>query len=232
MQPEKTRLNKFIARFTNFSRRGADELIANGNVQVNGKGPTVGQLVSSQDIVTVNGERINGLATPELITVAFNKPRGYVCSRNGQGNRTIYELLPAELQALNSVGRLDKDSSGLLLLSNDGQLANSLTHPRYQKIKIYELTLDKPLLPLHQQMISDYGITLEDGISKLQIEKQGQSAKQLLVTMHEGRNRQIRRTFGVLGYEIIKLHRTVLGNYRLDDIAPGQFKLIAVDEAN
>lgn len=150
----------------------------------------------------------------------LNKPPGYVCSRAGQGSRTIYELLPSDYKILKPIGRLDKYSSGLLLLTNDGDLANELTHPRYAKTKVYDITLDKPLQPLHQQMINDRGLTLEDGLSKLSLLKLNNSTE-WQVTMREGRNRQIRRTFEALGYGITKLHRTSFGSYILKELAPG-----------
>ncbi len=226
MDDNRTRLNKFIAQSTHVSRRAADEIINAGRVKINDQLATAGHMVTSSDIVTVDGTTVVPLSTSRPSTIIFNKPTGYVCSRNGQGNPTIYELLPPALQHLNSAGRLDKDSSGLLLLSDDGDLLNKLTHPRYQKVKSYEITLDKPLQPLHQQMINDYGITLPDGISKLQIEKRNESSHQLLITMREGRNRQIRRTFQALGYDVVTLHRTMFGGYWLEDLAPGQFKTI------
>lgn len=153
----------------------------------------------------------------------FNKPPGYVVGRDGQGSETIYDLLPPEYQQLNPIGRLDKYSSGLLLLSNDGQLAQELTHPSKQKIKVYEILLDKPLQALHRQMISDHGITLEDGVSKLLLERQKEGDDiAWIVTMHEGRNRQIRRTFESLGYRVTHLHRTQFGDYFLGDLAKGK----------
>ncbi len=121
------------------------------------------------------------------------------------------------------VGRLDKNSTGLLLVTNDGDLANQLTHPSYGKTKIYEVRLDKPLEPLHQQMITDHGIQLEDGPSKLSLHKLDDSSFNWQITMSEGRNRQIRRTFEALGYEVKKLHRTAFGNYRLDGLAKEQY---------
>ena len=146
------RINKFIAQATGLSRRAADTAIGEGRVLVNGQKPSAGQDVSTNDAVLMDGKRIT--APNQAQTIILNKPVGYVVSRDGQGSQTIYDLLPPELHQLKPVGRLDKDSSGLLLLTNDGQLAQELTHPRYQKTKIYEIRLDKPLQPLHRQMIS------------------------------------------------------------------------------
>jgi 23S rRNA pseudouridine2605 synthase len=217
------RLNKYIAQSTGLSRRAADEAIAQNRVTVNGVLPSPGQQVGDTDTVTLDSAAI----TPAVntITIMLNKPVGYVVSREGQGSRTVYDLLPADLQSLKPVGRLDKDSSGLLLLTSDGQLAHQLTHPRFMKTKVYEVTLDKPLQPLHRQMITDHGITLDDGVSKLVLERlhDGDDAH-WLVTMHEGRNRQIRRTFDSLGYSVTRLHRTRFGEYNLDILKNGEYK--------
>lgn len=194
-----------------------------GQVTINGQPAKQGQDVQTGDIVRLDGHLIKPVAS--IITIMLNKPRGYVVSRDGQGSKTIYDLLPPEYQQLNPVGRLDKDSSGLLLLTNDGLLANELTHPSHQKVKVYEVTLDKPLQPLHRQMISDHGLMLEDGLSKLQLERRAEGDdKSWIVMMHEGRNRQIRRTFAALGYDIQKLHRTQFGTYQLDSLAIGSSK--------
>lgn len=214
------RLNKYLAAATSLSRRGADDAIAAGRVSVNGKTAAPGQAVSASDVVALDGRMVT--ARTETQTIMLNKPRGYVVSRNGQGSETVYDLLPAAYHHLNPIGRLDKDSSGLLLLTNDGQLANELTHPSRQKIKVYEVELDKPLQPLHRQMISDHGLQLEDGLSKLELERQQESDDtHWIVRMHEGRNRQIRRTFDALGYTITTLHRTHFGQYELGNLPSG-----------
>jgi 23S rRNA pseudouridine2605 synthase len=214
------RINKYVAQATGLSRRTADAAIAEGRVQLNGHAPEAGQDVTDGDTVTLDNRAI----TPDVntITILLNKPVGYVCSRAGQGSKTVYDLLPPELHHLKSVGRLDKNSSGLLLLTNDGQLAHELTHPSRQKQKVYEITLDKPLQPLHHQMISDHGVMLEDGPSKFELEKISDE-KSWRITMHEGRNRQIRRTFAALGYEVVALQRTQFGTYHLDKLTSGSF---------
>lgn len=208
------RLNKFLAQATGISRRAADEAIAQNRVTVNGGAPTAGHQVADGDTVTLDGHILTLKAATQ--TIMLNKPSGYVCSREGQGSRTVYELLPPDLHHLKTVGRLDKDSSGLLLMTDDGQLAHELTHPSFQKTKVYEVELGSPLQPLHRQMISDYGVMLSDGLSKFQLERTAGNDVQWTVTMHEGRNRQIRRTFESLGYSVKRLHRTKFGPYTLD----------------
>lgn len=226
------RINKYLAQATGMSRRSADTAIAEGRVTVNGWKPSAGHSVLPNDKVTLDGKHlaVDGAHNVPL-TIMLHKPAGYVVSRNGQGSQTIYDLLPATLSHLKPIGRLDKDSSGLLLLSNDGSLANRLTHPSYGKIKVYQIRLDASLAPLHRQMISDYGVQLEDGPSKLQLERLedgNDSAWQ--VTMQEGRNRQIRRTFAALGYTVTSLHRIGFGEYMLGDILAGEYTVIKVNQ--
>lgn len=214
------RINTFIARSTGLSRRAADEALTKGRVTINRQLATLGSQVAEHDRVTLDGRAI----TPSVkTTLLLNKPVGYVCSRAGQGSSTIYALLPAHYHGLKPVGRLDKDSSGLLLLTNDGLLANQLAHPRYAKTKVYEVTLDKALAPQDRQLVTDSGVALDDGPSKLGLEKLDQVGKSWRVTMQEGRNRQIRRTFATLGYTVQQLNRVQFGDYKLDDVAPGRW---------
>jgi 23S rRNA pseudouridine2605 synthase len=221
------RINRFVATATGLSRRTVDTLITQGQVRVNDTPAKVGQDITPDDVVTYNGKTLRVSENMQFQTILLNKPAGYVCSRNGQGSRTIYDLLPEKLHRLKPVGRLDKDSSGLLLLTDDGDLAHQLTHPSFRKIKTYEIVLDKPLTPLHRQMISDHGVQLEDGPSKLQLERKADGIDTLWqITMHEGRNRQIRRTFEALGYNILKLHRTTFGPYTLDNLRAGAFNQV------
>lgn len=218
------RLNKYLALELGVSRREADNLIEKNRVEINGRPISLGARVGDNDTVTVDGKVISKVA--KLQYIALHKPTGYVCSRRQQGgNPTIYELLPPELHILKPVGRLDSDSSGLIILTNDGDFAYKMTHPKFYKTKIYYVRLDSDLEPLHQQMISDYGISLEDGPSKLQLERLDDFGRtDWKVTMHEGRNRQIRRTFSSLGYTVIKLHRTQFGDFGLSDLPVGEFQ--------
>lgn len=224
MSEDSTRLNKFLALHSGTSRRQADELIEKGRVTINGQAAIIGARVAPGDIVAVDGKQID--TSTQKLYLALHKPVGYVCSRKQQGDSpTIYDLLPSEFQSLKPVGRLDRDSSGIILLSNDGDFALQMTHPRYSKVKRYEVTLDSALEPLHQQMISDFGIDLDDGKSQLTLERKDDDRKDWIVTMSEGRNRQIRRTFGSLGYTVVALHRTNFGVYSLGDLEPGDFEI-------
>ena len=221
------RLNKFLAQTSGISRREADELISKGRVMIDGKVATIGDRVVADSRVMIDGKAISNDVS--FVYIALHKPRGYVCSRKRQGDSpTIYELLPEGLKTLKTVGRLDRDSSGLILLTNDGDFAQRMTHPSYRKVKRYYVKLDQPLEPLHQQMINDFGVDLEDGKSQLTLEKQSDDRLQWIVTMSEGRNRQIRRTFAALGYTVVTLHRTEFGPYHLGILLPGKFEIVSI----
>lgn len=243
MQP--IRLNKFLAERIGVSRREADDLIAAGKVTVDGKKVELGARLDKEAKVCYFGKTIP--FETDYLYIAMNKPVGYVCSRRAQGDApTIYNILPKEYQKLKTVGRLDKDSSGLILLTNDGDFAFQHTHPKFRKEKIYEVKLDKTLEPLHQQMISDFGVMLDDGPSKFTVirlvdtssedHKLGRAASGVseedvsqatyIVKLSEGRNRQIRRTFAALGYTVVELHRTNFGKYGLAGLKPGECVII------
>lgn len=255
---EPIRLNKYLAHATGVSRREADELIAQGRVMVNGRTAGLGQQISETDLLNVNGRTVENRAI-DYTYLLLNKPVGYLCSRRSQGGSpTIYELLPEKYRSLKPVGRLDRDSSGLLFLTDDGNFAHRMTHPSFHKHKMYEVALDHSLEPLHQQMISDYGVTLEDGMSKFMVEKidnhptaeqkersarasekeaplrnsppsQAREQTSLYrVIMHEGRNRQIRRTFAALGYRVTALHRVSFGVCELGGLPSGKFRKLAL----
>ena len=245
---ETVRLNKFLAERLGVSRREADDLIAAGKVFVNEKPAILGARIDKNDKVCYNGKKIP--FETAYLYIALNKPVGYVCSRRAQGETpTLYELLPEDYKKLKTVGRLDKDSSGLILLTNDGDFAFQMTHPKFHKEKTYEVELDRPLEPLHQQMISDFGIMLDDGPSKFTVirktdtkpsegHKHRAAGEPLdpscttpdvaayTVVLSEGRNRQIRRTFAALGYHVVKLHRISFGKYELSGLESGKYVII------
>ena len=244
------RLNKFLAERIGVSRREADELISKCLITINGRVAKLGDridLPTKREKMNFNSfseqgredeffekkldknDKVwyNGSIIPfdtDYLYIVFNKPVGYVCSRRAQGPApTLYDLLPEEYKKLKTVGRLDKDSSGLILLTNDGDFAFQMTHPKFHKEKIYEVELDRPLEPLHQQMITDYGIMLDDGPSRFIIIHENDK---YIVKLSEGRNRQIRRTFAALGYKVKKLHRTNFGKYQLSSLKPGKCVII------
>jgi len=223
---ELVRLNKHLATVLGISRRQADELIEQGRVKVNDQSAIIGQKVAPSDYIMVNHQPIQVQNRPQLIAV--NKPTGVTCSRRHQkGDRTIYDLLPKQLHHLKTVGRLDKNSSGLILMASDGDFIHRMTHPSFQKTKVYKVRLNVDLAPLHQQMINDFGVTLADGRSQLNLSRLSDNHRRdWQVTMNEGRNRQIRRTFASLGYEVVKLHRIQFGPYQLTTLKPGEYTII------
>lgn len=219
------RLNRYIAQYSDISRRKADELISSGKVIVNRQTANLGTQVTESDSVVVDGKKLIAV-NREFTTVLLHKPEGFVCSRDGQGAPTVYDLLQKRMQHLNIAGRLDKDSSGLVVLTDDGILLNELTHPSNDKEKIYLVTLSKPLA---DGAIADFarGVNIGDErISKMSVVPQEGTTATYVVTIHEGRNRQIRRSFEARGYHVERLHRTNLGPYAIGTLVPKQFKEI------
>lgn len=230
------RLNKKLALWLGVSRRQADNLIASGKVLVDDKKATLGQRITTKNEIKLDNKIISQDFDYKLIIL--NKPIGYTCSRASQkGDQTVYNILPAKFKSLKLVGRLDKNSSGIILLTNNGDFAYQMTHPKFQKSKTYLVELDHNLEPLHQQMISDRGIDLDDGrsqmtitklasgeVKKLQIDYQTSDRQIYQVTMSEGRNRQVRRTFSALGYEVMRLHRINFGKYFVGNLPVGQWQ--------
>ncbi len=222
------RLNAFVARSTGVSRRKADELIKQGRISVDGQTAPVGQIVNSISKVALDDKPLVLPAKSTLILL--NKPVGYVVSREGQGSKTIYQLLPDSMSKLKPVGRLDKDSSGLLILTDDGNLANKLMHPSEDKNKVYAVTLDRPLTQKDKRAI-EKGLLLEDGISSLSIDITDKDCRKLRVVMSEGRNRQIRRTFFSVGYRVVGLKRISMGNFSLGKLNSGEWKSLGGQES-
>ncbi len=218
------RLNQYIANATTLSRRAADVATTQGRVIVNGQPAQMGQSVADRDEVILDGQKLTVAPT---VTIAFNKPAGLVTSRQGQGSDTIYNVVPAKYQTLQPAGRLDKDSSGLLILTNDGSLANRIIHPSGGKTKVYQVTLNKPLSDADAKQLKQ-GIELEEGTSRLEILKQAGS--ELIISMVTGWNRQIRRTFHSIGYQVMNLERTAIGQLQLGDLQPGQSRPLTGEE--
>lgn len=234
------RINRYIALATGISRRAADKLVQGSKVFINGLPAQLSDHATSVDKVFVDKKQI--FLPDEPTTIIFNKPAGYVCSRDGQGSKTVYDLLPEEYKSLKPVGRLDKDSSGLLLMTDDGNLAHELTHPKFIKDKVYLVHLAHPLKGADFDVITKKGADIGDKTpSKFRLEVKddahlagekhsihdscfAEDNKDWIVTIHEGRNRQIRRTFSALGYTVRTLHRITFGDYNLRSLESGQFK--------
>lgn len=230
--PDSTRLNKYLAHNLGLSRREVDNYIQQGRIKINGTTAELGNSVQpGTDTISLDNRTITpGVKTSEYLLL--NKPVGYVCSRKKQGNSpTIYALIPKKYWQLKVAGRLDKDSCGLIMLTDDGDTIFQLTHPKFNKQKIYIVRLNKPLDSTDFTAINN-GVKLEDGLSNMNIENV-ESSKQFStfkVTMSEGRNRQIRRTFKAFGYTVNHLERIQFGSYQLNDLKPGQFKEVTAPQ--
>ncbi|HUC87130.1 MAG TPA: pseudouridine synthase [Candidatus Saccharimonadales bacterium] len=217
------RLNQYVAHSSGLSRRAADAAITAGRVMVDGTVASLGMTVQPTAVVELDGKR---LTAPHYQAILLHKPVGYVTSRRQQGSApTIYELLPTALHALKPAGRLDRDSSGLLVLTNDGALAQILQHPSRGKWKRYEVALNRPLTETDRAQL-ERGVTLEDGSSQLEVKPLGK--RTLVVRLQEGRNRQIRRSFAALDYRVVRLHRTDLGSIGLGKLAPGKWQPLEI----
>jgi 23S rRNA pseudouridine2605 synthase len=221
------RLNRFLAAAGVGSRRQCDELIAAGRVTINGRRCTDFSVKPGErDCVKVDGKVVR-IDAP--LTIALHKPAGFVSTRKDPNARdTIFDLLPAKFPRLFNVGRLDAQTEGLLILTNDGELAQRLTHPRYQTEKEYEVRLDRPWDPtLAPKLIR--GIFL-DG-QRAQIARlQSITATRLRVVLRQGINRQIRRMFYAIGYELKSLVRTRIGRLRLGDLPRGHWRALTKSE--
>lgn len=217
------RINKWIAQQTTLSRRKVDELIANGEIRINNSIAALGQDITGNETITIQNKQINAQTfTP--ITLLLHKPVGYVCSRQGQGNKTIYDLLPPNYSHLNIAGRLDKDSSGLVLLSNDGDILQQFSHPTLQKEKIYIITTQQPLTKNIMDNIQQKGINIGDKkLSTFKITPIDEKINTYKIILYEGRNRQIRRTIEAIHNRVTSLHRIQIGTYHLKSLKEGQY---------
>jgi 23S rRNA pseudouridine2605 synthase len=227
MSDEGTRLNKFLASCGLGSRRACDEFIQTGRVEFNGHAClNPGTKVGPGDYVKVDGKRVVP-KTP--LVVAFHKPRGFVCSKEDElGRETIYQFLPPALHHLHHVGRLDRDSEGLLILTNDGDLTQQLMHPSKSMEKEYHVTSNQPFENQHldQFLIGIY--TPEGKLKAKSIERQ--SARRIKIVLEHGAKRQIRVMFEAMGYQVVKLLRVRIGSLWLGDLEPGDSQALNAAE--
>ena len=222
-----TRLNKYIASAGICSRRKADELIESGAVIVNDKKVTeLGYLVKEKDKVFINNKLIHPIKHQYY---RFFKPAGYITTASDEkGRKTIYDLLPDELLGLKPVGRLDKDSTGLLILTNDGDLINELTHPSVKVPKVYLVSVDSVI---HQHELEQManGIEIDNGkiaYADIQVLEADKTKTVMRITLYQGMNRQIRKMFEHFGYEVKSLKRIQHATIQLEGLKRGEFKPI------
>jgi 23S rRNA pseudouridine2605 synthase len=221
------RLNAYLARAGVASRRGADELIKAGRVTVNGEPGQLNTFVQSRDRVEVDGERV---ALQRLAYVLLHKPAGVVTTaRDPQGRPTVVGLVPAEPRVV-PVGRLDADTTGALVLTNDGPLAHRLAHPRYGVEKVYEAEVEGEPADEALDALRD-GIDLEDGpTAPARVRRLAPSRIELV--LHEGRNRQVRRMFDAVGHPVRALHRSGYAGLTLEGLEPGRWRELEPSEVD
>ncbi len=224
------RLNRFLAQSGLCSRREADDFITAGLVTVNGVIVTeLGSKIMPSDEVKFNDEKVQG---EKKVYLVLNKPKGYVTSlEDPHADKTVMELVKgACTERIYPVGRLDKNSLGLLLFTNDGDITRQLTHPSLEKKKIYQVTLDKPLTRSDMEQITE-GITLEDGdIYADEIAYVSDNKKEVGIEIHSGRNRIVRRIFEHLGYTVQKLDRVYYAGITKKNLKRGQWRFLTREE--
>ena len=226
---ETMRLNKFIANSGVCSRRQADELISAGKIKINGNVVTeLGYQLNKRDQVTMGGKKIE--IRRKQVYILLNKPKGYITTtKDPQERKTVMELVKnATQERVYPVGRLDRNSSGLLILTNDGDLTNDLLHPSKKIKKIYAVGLNKTLSKGDYIKITTEGVQLEDGLATVDelAYTDTKDLTKLGVSIHSGRNRIIRRMFESLGYEVIKLDRVMFGMLTKKDIPSGKWRFL------
>jgi len=219
------RLNAYLARAGVASRRGADELIKAGRVLVNGEPGQLNTFVAARDRVEVDGKPV---AKQKLAYLLLFKPAGVVTTASDpQGRRTVVELVPGEPRVV-PVGRLDSDTTGALLLTNDGQLAHRLAHPRYEVEKVYEAQLESEPTDETLRALAE-GVELEDGVTA-PARARRLGPKLIELSLHEGRNRQVKRMCGAVGCSVVRLHRSRYAGLDLGGLEPGKWRALEVDE--
>lgn len=230
---EPVRLQVYLAHSGVASRRGAEELIAQGRVSVNGDTVTTPgtKVRPGHDAVAVDGEPVAQLA---LTWLALHKPPGYVTSRADRwGRPTVYDLIPERFHALFHVGRLDRDSEGLLLLTNDGAAANRLMHPSFGTTKEYEVDVEgRPTSGELRRLVE--GVELDDGPARAEsadrLHQAGDDVFRVRLVLQEGRNREVRRMMEAIGHPVRRLRRVRFGPVELGDLPAGRWRVVSPRE--
>ncbi len=227
-----TRLNKYLANAGIASRREADVLIQSGVVEVNGKVVTeMGYKVTETDKVSFGGQ---GIKREKKVYILMNKPKDFITTADDPfGRKTVMQILGKLKERVYPVGRLDRATTGVLMLTNDGDLTKKLTHPKFGVKKIYNVQLDKNVTSNHLEHLCD-GFELEDGFTKADVAayvtSNGDKKNQVGVELHSGKNRIIRRMFEHLGYNVVKLDRVFFAGLTKKDMARGQWRFLSEKE--
>lgn len=228
---EKVRINKYIASSGVASRRAADELIKEGKVRVNGKVITEpGMMVCARDKILVNGKKIESEHKKYFL---FHKPAGYITTKNDpEGRKTIYDILPESFKTLNTAGRLDRLSSGLIIMTNDGELIQQLTHPKISVAKVYKVLVNGRINEEHLKTLAK-GIEIEPGqiaYAEAIVTDYEKGITTLKITLHQGFNRQIRKMMDKIERPVVALKRTSHATFNITGLEKGKFKKILPKE--
>lgn len=230
---EKIRLQKLIAESGLCSRRKAEEYIKQGKVKVNGRVASIGDGATIKDVISVDGERIYLSKKREKYYIMLNKPRGYVTTMSDElDRRCVTELLEDFPERVYPIGRLDRNSEGLLLFTNDGKFANDIMHPSRHVSKTYRVTVrpgitDEQLVQLSEGVVIDDRKTLPANVTVL-TQEQGRVVLQIVI--REGRNRQVRKMCEAVGLEVARLKRTAIGPVKLGMLKPGTYRELTSEE--
>lgn len=230
---EKIRLQKILSDSGICSRRKAEELISQGAVKVNGRTAQLGDKANDRDVIMVNGERVRYTKKRRKYYIMLNKPRGYVTTMSDELDRKcVTELLTGLDERVYPIGRLDRNSEGLLLFTNDGKFANDIMHPSRHVSKTYRVTVmskitDEQIVTLTEGVMLDGRMTQPAVVN---VEVDGTDRSVMRITIHEGRNRQIRRMCEAVGLEVARLRRTSIGPLKLGMLKPGAWRELTAEE--
>ena len=232
-----TRIQKAMADQGLCSRRAAEQIIQEGRVKLNGRPVQLGDKMDIRaDILSVDGQRVFFDKKKEFYYYMLNKPRGYITtSSDDRGRKTVLDLVKDAPVRVYPVGRLDKDSEGLLLFTNDGNFANQLTHPSHQVSKLYRVTV-RPNVTEEQLIALANGVYLDDGSKTLpavvRVVTQEENRSVMEISIKEGKNRQVRRMCAAVGLEVARLRRNAIGPVKLGMLAPGKMRELKPSEIN
>lgn len=226
------RINKFLAECGVASRRAADKMIMDGEVKINGRICSLGDEVNlDDDNVTVNGKTVSTVKKYDYYIL--NKPKGYVCTvRDDKGRKTVMDLLPPNVKRVFPVGRLDYDSEGLLIMTNDGELTYRLTHPKNEIPKTYLVKLEGTITDEALNKVKN-GVVIDGkrtGKCNVKVVEQTRDAVRLHITITEGRNRQVRKMFLAVGKEVKLLKRIKVGELTLRGLDRGEVRKLTAEE--